>query len=125
MTEAPVTTRAPGPEGLMPGVAVADTRPGYNGVIVPPEQLLEFAQGLRDRHGYDYLSSVTGVDYLPEDKLEVVYHVYPTGGGPGLVFKTRSSRPCSRSTPAWSCRSVRPGIFSAFASRATPICGAS
>ena len=33
--------------------------------------------------------SVTGVDYLAENKMEVVYHVYKTTGGPGLVFKVQ------------------------------------
>jgi NADH-quinone oxidoreductase subunit D/NADH-quinone oxidoreductase subunit C/D len=47
---------------------------------------------LRDEHGYDYLSSVTGVDYFPEDKMEVVYHAYRTAGGPGLVFRTQLAR---------------------------------
>jgi NADH-quinone oxidoreductase subunit D/NADH-quinone oxidoreductase subunit C/D len=92
MTEAPVVAAAPSPEGLMPGVAVPDTRPGYSGVIVPADHLLEFARALRDQHGYDYLSSVTGVDYFPEDKMEVVYHAYRTSGGPGLVFKTQLPR---------------------------------
>ncbi len=41
--------------------------------------------------GYDYLSNVTGVDYLGRDpRFEVVYHAYSTslGGGP-IVFKAR------------------------------------
>ncbi|MBF8256797.1 MAG: nuoC nuoD, partial [Anaerolineales bacterium] len=92
MTEAPVTTGAPSPETLMPGVAVPDTRAGYSGVVVPADRLLDFARALRDQHGYDYLSSVTGVDYFPENNLEVVYHAYRTSGGPGLVFKTQLPR---------------------------------
>src|SRR3972149_4004768 len=92
MTEAPVTTAAPSPESLMPGVAVPDTRAGYSGVVGPADQLLDFARALRDQHGYDYLSSVTGVDYFPENNLEVVYHVYRTSGGAGLGFKTQLPR---------------------------------
>lgn len=69
-----------------------DERPGYEGYIVPAEHLLEFAQALRDRFGYDLLSSVTGVDYLPEGKMEVVYHALQTTGGPLLNFKVQVSR---------------------------------
>ena len=64
-----------------PDVASPDTRPGYSGWQVDKSHLLEFAIALRDEFGYDYLSSVTGVDYLPEGKMEVVYQVYRTTGG--------------------------------------------
>ena len=74
-----------------PGVA-ADERQGYEGWIVPAEQLIEVATALRDEFGYDLLSSVTAVDYLPENKMEVVYHAFKTSGGPGLVFKVQVPR---------------------------------
>jgi NADH-quinone oxidoreductase subunit C/D len=69
-----------------------DERKGYEGFIVKPESLIEVATMLRDEQGYDFLSSVTAVDYLPEDMLEVVYHVHRTTGGPLLVFKTQVPR---------------------------------
>ncbi len=69
-----------------------DEREGYEGYIVPAEKLVEFATVLRDDFGYDFLSSVTGVDYLPEGKMEVVYHAYQTTGGPGLVYKVQVAR---------------------------------
>jgi NADH-quinone oxidoreductase subunit C/D len=69
-----------------------DDRPGYEGYIVPADKLVEFATLLRDEFGYDFLSSVTGVDYLPEGKMEVVYHAYQTTGGPGLVYKVQVAR---------------------------------
>lgn len=72
-----------------PGFITADPRPGYNGWIVDKSHLLEFATLMRDELGYDYLSSVTGGDYLPEGKMEVVYHVYKTTGRTGLVFKVQ------------------------------------
>ncbi len=68
-----------------------DTRPGYSGWIVEKDHLIEVATALRDEFGYDLLSSVTGVDYYP-DTMEVVYHVYKTTGGPGLVFKVQVPR---------------------------------
>jgi NADH-quinone oxidoreductase subunit D/NADH-quinone oxidoreductase subunit C/D len=75
-----------------PGSVNADTRPGYSGWIVDKAHLLEIATALRDELGYDYLSSLTAVDYLPEGKMEVVYHAYKTTGGPGLVFKVQAAR---------------------------------
>ncbi len=73
-----------------------DERPGYTGYIVAADRLLETARALRSNLGYDYLSSVTGVDYLPEGKMEVVYHLYPMAGGPGLVLKAQVPRDDAR-----------------------------
>jgi NADH-quinone oxidoreductase subunit D/NADH-quinone oxidoreductase subunit C/D len=69
-----------------------DDRPGYSGWLIDKSNLLEFTTTLRDEFGYDYLSSITGVDYLPEGKLEIVYQLYKTTGGPGLLFKVQVSR---------------------------------
>jgi NADH-quinone oxidoreductase subunit D/NADH-quinone oxidoreductase subunit C/D len=75
-----------------PNLINADTRPGYSGWLLDKSHLLEFATALRDEFGYDYLSSVTGVDYLPVGMMEVVYQVYRTTGGPGLIFKVQVPR---------------------------------
>ncbi|GAP10663.1 NADH:ubiquinone oxidoreductase 49 kD subunit 7 [Bellilinea caldifistulae] len=75
-----------------PEIVSLDTRTGYTGFLVMPENLITVAQTLRDEFGYDYLSSVTGVDYLPENKMEVVYHFYRTTGGGALVLKTQVDR---------------------------------
>ena len=75
-----------------PGIVSADTRAGFKGWMVPKENLLEVATAIRDELGYDLLSTVTGVDYFPENKMEVVYHAYKTTGGPGLVFKVQVPR---------------------------------
>ena len=69
-----------------------DTRKGYEGYIVSADKLLDVATTLRNEMGYDYLSSVTGVDYLPEGMLEVVYHAFKSTGGSGLVFKVQVPR---------------------------------
>ena len=74
-----------------PGAVGADSRPNYTGWMVNKEKLVEVARVLRDEFGFDLLSSVTGVDYFP-DSMEVVYHVYKTTGGPGLVFKVQVPR---------------------------------
>ncbi len=70
----------------------ADEREGYEGYLVSADKLIEFATALRDEFSYDYLSSVTGVDYIAEEKLEVVYHAYKTIGGAELVFKVQVPR---------------------------------
>jgi NADH-quinone oxidoreductase subunit D/NADH-quinone oxidoreductase subunit C/D len=70
----------------------ADGRKGYEGYLVKREKLVEVATALRDEFGYDYLSSVTAVDYLPEDKIEVVYHLFKSTGGPSLVIKVDAPR---------------------------------
>jgi len=75
-----------------PGVIKPDEREGYEGYVIESERLIEFAQAIRDELGYDYLSSVTGVDYLPDDKIEVVYHAYRSEGGSALVFKVQAPR---------------------------------
>jgi len=75
-----------------PEIVTADTRKGYQGYMVEPEHLVEVATAIRDELGYDYLSSVTGVDYLPEGRLEVVYHAFRSTGGSALVFKTQTPR---------------------------------
>jgi NADH:ubiquinone oxidoreductase subunit D/NADH:ubiquinone oxidoreductase subunit C len=69
-----------------------DERAGYEGYIVKAEKLVEFATALRDDFGYDFLSSVTGVDYLPDGIMEVVYHAYQSTGGAALVFKVQTPR---------------------------------
>ena len=70
----------------------SDSRAGYAGFIVPAKNLIELAVNLRDVLKYDFLSSVTGVDYEPEGKLEVVYHLFRTLGGPALVLKVQVPR---------------------------------
>ncbi len=69
-----------------------DERDGYDGFLVETENLIEFATALRDESGYDFLSSVTGVDYLPDEMMEVVYHAYSSLGGGALIFKVQVPR---------------------------------
>ena len=80
------------PSIRFPGFLTPEPRPGYSGWILPVSKLIEFATALRDELGYDYLSSVTAVDYHPENRMEVVYHVYKTTGGTGLAFKIQVPR---------------------------------
>ena len=89
---APISSQTLDIASRFPGLVSPDTRPGYSGWLLDPAHLLEFARALRDEFGYDYLSSLTGVDYLPAGKMEVVYQVYRTTGGPGLIFKVQLPR---------------------------------
>jgi NADH-quinone oxidoreductase subunit C/D len=75
-----------------PELLTPDLRKGYEGYLVKAENLLQFAASLRDELGYDFLTSVTGVDYLPEGFFEVVYHALQTTGGPPMVFKVQVPR---------------------------------
>jgi len=70
----------------------ADEREGYQGLLVDPANLLSLMEALRDDLGYDLLSSVTGVDYLPDEKMEVVYHLFKSTGGPILEIKVQTPR---------------------------------
>ncbi len=76
------------PEGV-----TDDIRDGYEGVVVDAEHVVEFGVALRDDLGFDFLSSVTGVDLIEDNKMEVVYHAYSIekGGGP-VVFKVQVDR---------------------------------
>jgi NADH-quinone oxidoreductase subunit D/NADH-quinone oxidoreductase subunit C/D len=77
---------------VFPDRVTHDGRAGYDGFLVNAENLREVGTFVRDEVGYDYLSSVTAVDYLPEDIFEVVYHLYKSTGGGGLVLKVQLPR---------------------------------
>lgn len=79
-------------EQLLPEVALPDSRPGFDGYIVSPENLLRAAKAIKEELDYDYLSCVTGVDYIAEGLMEVVYHFYRSTGGGALVVKTQVER---------------------------------
>ncbi len=92
MSEQEQSTVAEPLEVHFPQAVTPDERKGYQGYLVAAEALPEVATYARHELGYDYLSSVTGVDYLPEGKMEVVYHTYRTAGGPALVLKVQVPR---------------------------------
>jgi NADH-quinone oxidoreductase subunit C/D len=104
MTETTAATAAPAPaaplsaiEKRFPDVVKADARAGYEGFVAQTDKLVEVATALRDEMGYDFLSSVTAVDYLNEAPgaasfIEVVYHFYKSTGGGSLVLKVQAPR---------------------------------
>jgi NADH-quinone oxidoreductase subunit C/D len=102
MTEQTVTAPAPAVqptelEKRFPGAVKRDTRPGYEGHVVEVGKLREVATAIRDEMGYDYLSSLTAVDYLSDapnanNFMEVVYHLFKSTGGGSLVYKVQVPR---------------------------------
>lgn len=84
-----------------------DSRDNHDGLMVSPENLHEVVTHLRDELGFNYLSSVTGVDLHPSDNMEVVYHLYSIekGGGPVTL---RVQTPRENSTVP-SLTSIFPG----------------
>lgn len=68
-------------------VAVKETRQGFSGWVIPAEKSLEVFNTLNKLHGYDFLSSVTGVDNYPDPTIEVVYHLFKSTGGGPLVLR--------------------------------------
>lgn len=97
--DAPDTTANPVEQAIQalkerfPEDVADDTREGYEGLVVSPEKLTEVALALRDELGFNYLSSVTGVDLIEDGKLETVYHTYSIekGGGP-VVLHVQTDR---------------------------------
>jgi len=89
---APASTQTVDLVQRFPGIVTADERPGYTGFFVEKDKLVEVATIIRDEFGFDLLTAVTAVDYLAEEKMEVVYHAYKTTGGPGLVFRVQVPR---------------------------------
>ena len=79
-------------ESQFPATLTQDERPGFAGCVVKNEMLLAVVQTLRDHYGYDYLSSVTGVDDYPEERMEVVYHLFKSTGGAGICLKVFTGR---------------------------------
>jgi len=75
-----------------PDSVTRDSRDGYDGFMVAVESLVEVVRVIKNEYGYDYLSSLTGVDNLPDENMEVVYHAYKSTGGPGINFKVRVPR---------------------------------
>ncbi len=93
MTVAPAPTAEVKLDQDFPEAVKPDARKNYSGYMVSPDKLVEIATHLRDKAGYNYLSSATAVDYLEEGKMEMVYHLYNLAkGGPAVVLKAQAPR---------------------------------
>lgn len=86
------TTPASELESRFPELVTPDERNGFEGYLVEAKDLVEVATVLRDELGYDYLSSITGVDYIDDNILEAVYHFFKSTGGPALTLSVQVKR---------------------------------
>lgn len=64
-----------------------------NALLVKPSHLTSVARILHDELGYNYLANLTAVDYLDDEKMQVVYHLYKMEeGGPHVYLKVDTDR---------------------------------
>ncbi len=76
-----------------PDDIVDDARERFSGLIVSVEKLEETTAYVKNELGFNYLSSVTGVDLIEDNKMEVVYHTYSIDqGGGSLTLKVQVDR---------------------------------
>ena len=91
-------------EQLLPGVTV--TVEG-GALYVDPKDLMAVCRCLKDteRFSLDYLADLTAVDYPPEKRMDVVYHLYSMAKKHGpvtLKVKLNRDHPVLASaTPLW------------------------
>lgn len=103
MSDATVTADSPDIEGTRTQTADGSVEDAVIGkwaedteeaLFVAPEHLLAYLTHLRDNEGYDFLSSVTAVDYSAykgklrgdvSERFDVVYHLYSTSKGGGAL----------------------------------------
>ena len=89
----PAETAAFAVKKKFPGEILDDPRDRFTGLIVPTEKLVEISEYVRDELGFNYLSSLTGIDLIDDDKMEVVYHTYSINeAGGSLVLKVQVDR---------------------------------
>lgn len=70
---------------------VLEADPLSPALIVKSSELLKVCEYLKEQKNIDYLSNVTGVDYLKENVLEVVYHFYSIIDKTGpIILKCRT-----------------------------------
>jgi len=55
-------------------MSISVVSPTYLSAVVEPSKVVEIAQKLNSM-GFDHVKSVTGIDFLEENKIVVVYHV--------------------------------------------------
>lgn len=57
------------------------------------EALLPAARYLCDQEGFDYLANVSGVDWIEQRQMEVVYHLYAIRRGERLLLEGHAGGP--------------------------------
>ena len=79
-------------EAALPAGAIQEVQ--ENGaLVVAPAALPEAGRFLRDTVGFDYLSNVSGVDWLEQNLLEVVYHLYALRRGERMLTTGQADGP--------------------------------
>jgi len=68
---------------LPPGYGPAMQEDGT--MVVEASSLLEVGRYLRDEEGFDYLSNVSGVDWVEQGRFDVVYHLFAMRRGERLI----------------------------------------
>lgn len=64
-----------------------------NDAVVLAERLPDVVTFMRNELGYNYLSHITAVDYVPYGIIEVIYHLFNADeGGPGQFVRVRVPR---------------------------------
>ncbi len=69
-----------------------DPRPGFEGYLISADILLNVAGELKEKYGFDTLTSVTALDGYPDDRMDVVYHFRKLSGGEPLEIKVPLGR---------------------------------
>ena len=69
-----------------------EDRSNFKGVISTSDDLIEVMTYINQELHYDFLSSVTAVDDFPEDRMEIIYHLFKSVGGPEIEVKVFTDR---------------------------------
>ncbi len=78
---------------VVPGAELSIDKYGVAWVRIPLEKLRETLSLLKER-GYSHLTTISGVDLLEENKMELIYHLapYEISGYPYLCIRTELPR---------------------------------
>ncbi|MGI9951063.1 NADH-quinone oxidoreductase subunit C [Moorellaceae bacterium AZ2] len=73
-------------EKRFPGVEAMQGR-DMPGLKVPVERLVEVMTALKEEYGFNFLADLTGVDWLPQEQIILVYHLMAVPQGEMLRVK--------------------------------------
>lgn len=90
----------------LPGAVVEAKilRPKRLSIVTRAERALELARYLRDKHGFDHPISAGAIDYMEENRFQVVYYVLSSTRGILLMLRVNVARdkPINPTlTPVW------------------------
>jgi len=79
-------------EAALPAGAILEVQES-GALVLRVDALLEAGRFLRDEAGFDYLSNVSGVDWLERGEFEVVYHLYAMRRGERMLHTGSADGP--------------------------------